>query len=327
MKILVTGADGFIGSHLVEKLVKQGHKVRAFVLYNSFNSWGWLDNLDIKIKNEIEVLSGDIRDSHFVLRNANNVEIIFHLASLIAIPYSYYSALSYIDTNIIGVTNLLEASKKNKKLAQFVHTSTSEVYGTAESIPINEKHPLKGQSPYSATKIAADQIVFSYFSSFEIPITTIRPFNTFGPRQSLRAVIPTIITQFLEKKKRINLGSLHPTRDFTVTGFNSVIGKYKSIGEVINIGSGFEISIFDLVNMIADIMEMDTKIELDKKRLRPKKSEVDRLLCDNTKAKKILQWNPDYKGKKGLIKGLEKTIEWFSKEENLKHYRPNLYNI
>ena len=332
MKTLVTGADGFIGSHLVEKLVKKGYDVKAFVLYNSFNSWGWLDNIDPKIIKNVEVVSGDIRDSHFVIKNTNNVEIIFHLASLIAIPYSYHSPLSYIDTNIIGVTNLLEASKFNKKLKQFIHTSTSEVYGTAESIPINEKHPLKGQSPYSATKIAADQVAFAYNKSFDIPVTTIRPFNTYGPRQSLRAVIPTIITQFLGKKNKLNLGSIHPTRDFsfiddTTNGFISAIGKMNSLGEVINIGSGFEISISDLVNTVAKIMDVKPEISLERKRLRPKKSEVDRLICDNTKAGKILKWKPIYKGKKGLIKGLRETVNWFSQKENIKHYRSQVYNI
>ncbi len=332
MKILVTGADGFIGSHLVEKLVLLGHKVKAFTYYNSFNSWGWLDTINKQVLKNVEVVSGDIRDSHFVLKNSQDVDIIFHLASLIAIPYSYQSPLSYIETNVIGVTNLLESAKSNKKLTQFIHTSTSEVYGTAMKTPINEEHPLNGQSPYSATKIAADQMAVSYNKSFGIPVTTIRPFNTYGPRQSLRAVIPTIITQLLSDKPQINLGALFPTRDFnfiedTVNGFTSSIGNKRSIGETINIGSGYEISINEIVKIIGEIINNDYSIKIDKKRIRPRDSEVNRLICDNSKAYKILKWKPKYSGKKGLLKGLEKTINWFSDQKNLNNYRSHLYNI
>ncbi len=332
MKVLVTGADGFIGSHLVEKLVQLGYNVKAFTYYNSFNSWGWLDSINKKVLKNVEIVSGDIRDSHFVLKNSQGVDTIFHLASLIAIPYSYQSPLSYIETNVVGVTNLLESAKINKRLTQFIHTSTSEVYGTAMKVPIDENHPLNGQSPYSATKIAADQMAISYNKSFGIPITTIRPFNTYGPRQSLRAVIPTIITQLLNDKPQVNLGSLFPTRDFnfiedTVDGFISAIGKKRSIGETINIGSGYEISISDLVKTIGKIMNTNYSIKKDKKRIRPKDSEVNRLICDNSKADKILKWKPKYFGKKGLVKGLEKTTNWFTDQKNLNKYRSRLYNI
>ncbi len=332
MKVLVTGADGFIGSHLVEKLVQLGYNVKAFTYYNSFNSWGWLDSINKKVLKNVEIVSGDIRDSHFVLKNSQGVDAIFHLASLIAIPYSYQSPLSYIETNVVGVTNLLESAKINKRLTQFIHTSTSEVYGTAMRVPIDENHPLNGQSPYSATKIAADQMAISYNKSFGIPLTTIRPFNTYGPRQSLRAVIPTIITQLLNDKPQVNLGSLSPTRDFnfiedTVDGFISAIGKKRSIGETINIGSGYEISISDLVKSIGKIMNTDYSIKKDKKRIRPKDSEVNRLICDNSKADKILKWKPKYFGKEGLVKGLEKTTNWFTDQKNLNKYRSHLYNI
>ncbi len=329
-KILVTGADGFIGSHLTEELIRQGCKVRAFVLYNSFNTWGWLDSSPQEIKDALEIFAGDIRDPHGVKEAMKGCDIVLHLAALIAIPYSYHSPDTYIDTNIKGTLNVVQAARE-LELEKVVHTSTSEVYGTAQFVPITEEHPLQGQSPYSASKIGADQLAFSFYSSFNTPVVTIRPFNTYGPRQSARAVIPTVITQIANGKNKIKLGSLHPTRDFnyvkdTVRSFIAA-AQSDVIGEVINIGSNYEVSIEDTVNLIAEIMNVDLEIATDQQRLRPQNSEVERLWADNTKAKKLLGWEPLYGGKEGLRRGLSETIDWFTNPNNLKQYKSNIYNI
>mgnify|MGYP001181148322 CR=1 FL=1 len=328
-KILVTGADGFIGSHLVSKLVSLGYDVRAMTLYNSFNSWGWLDTFDKKLLKKIDVVSGDIRDKKFVTDSCNDVNIIFHLASLIAIPYSYKSPYSYVSTNMEGTLNILEASL-NLEIDNIVHTSTSEVYGESDTVAISEESKSIARSPYSASKIGADQLAYSYYSTFNLPISIIRPFNTYGPRQSNRAIIPTIITQALNNMS-INLGSLYPTRDFTyvedtVNGFIAIANNQKSIGEIINIGSGYEISINDLTKLIQSLMGTDLKIKLDQKRERPKKGEVYRLKANIKKAKKLINWTPRFKGKKGLSEGLKKTIDWFSNHKNLQLYKSSIYN-
>ena len=329
--ILVTGADGFIGSHLTEELVRKGYKVRAFVLYNSFNSWGWLDTVSKEIRENIEVFSGDIRDPYGVKEAMKGCDVILHLAALIAIPYSYHSPDTYIDTNVKGTLNILQAARE-LGVKHVIHTSTSEVYGTARFVPITEDHPLQGQSPYSASKIGADQIAFSFYSSFNLPVTIIRPFNTYGPRQSARAVIPTIITQIAKGQHQIKLGSISPTRDFnyvkdTVAGFIAAIKSDNGIGEVINLGSNYEISVGDTVQLIADVMGKKIEIITDEVRLRPENSEVERLWADNTKAKNLLNWKPEYGGLDGLTRGLTETIEWFSKPENLGSYKANIYNI
>lgn len=328
-RILVTGADGFIGSHLTEELVRQGYNVKAFVYYNSFNSWGWLDHSPLK--NEFEVFAGDIRDPHGVKEAMKGCDVVLHLASLIAIPYSYHSPDTYVDTNIKGTLNVLQAARE-LNIQKVVHTSTSEVYGTAQYVPIDENHPLQGQSPYSASKIGADQMAIAFYRSFETPVAIIRPFNTYGPRQSARAVIPTIITQLASGKRKIKLGSLHPTRDFnyvkdTVNGFISVMKHDQSIGEVINIGSNFEVSIGETARLIAEIMGVDIEIETDDVRVRPEKSEVERLWADNSKAKALLGWEPKYGGKEGFKRGLKETIEWFTDERNLSQYKADVYNI
>jgi dTDP-glucose 4,6-dehydratase len=330
-KILITGADGFIGSHLVEDLVRRGHTVRAFVLYNSFNSWGWLDHAPPDIKKAIEVFAGDIRDPYGVRTAMQGCDVVLHLAALIAIPYSYHSPDTYIDTNVKGTLNVVQAARE-LGISKVVHTSTSEVYGTARFVPITEEHPLQGQSPYSASKIGADQIAMSFYSSFETPVAIIRPFNTYGPRQSARAVIPTIITQIAKGERRLKLGAIHPTRDFnyvadTVAGFIAVAESEKSNGEVINIGSNYEISIGDTVRMIAEVMGADVEIETDEVRLRPEKSEVERLWADNSKAAELLGWRPKYAGLEGLKRGLSQTAEWFSDPDNLRSYKSDIYNI
>jgi NAD dependent epimerase/dehydratase len=330
-KILVTGADGFIGSHLTEELVRRGCDVRAFVLYNSFNSWGWLDQSDQKILASLDVFSGDIRDPHGVKKAMQGCDIVMHLAALIAIPYSYHSPDTYVDTNVKGTLNIVQAARE-LDVEKVVHTSTSEVYGTAKFVPITEDHPLQGQSPYSATKIGADQLAMSFYTSFNTPISILRPFNTYGPRQSARAVIPTVITQIACGQKKLNLGALHPTRDFnyvldTVMGFIAAAESDKSTGEVINIGSNYEISIHETVQLISEIMNASVDIETDQVRIRPEKSEVERLWADNAKARKLLGWEPRYAGKEGLRRGLAETISWFSDPQNLKAYKPHLYNI
>ena len=329
-KILVTGADGFIGSHLTELLVREGYDVKAFVLYNSFGTLGWLEHSDKKILDKLEIFKGDIRDPNGVRTAVKGCDTILHLAALIAIPYSYHSPDSYIDTNIKGTLNILQAAR-DYEVKQVIHTSTSEVYGTAQFVPITELHPLNGQSPYSASKIGADQLAMSFYSSFELPVTTIRPFNTYGPRQSARAVIPSIITQIANNNKRIKLGSTHPTRDFsyiedTIKGFMAAINCKESIGEVINLGSNFEISILDTVNCIANLMDSEIEIISDKKRERPKLSEVERLYASNTKAQEIMNWKPSYAGLEGFKKGLEKTIMWFQNKDNLAKYNSDIYN-
>jgi len=331
MKVLVTGADGFIGSHLVEALVKQGYEVKAFVLYNSFNSWGWLDTVDSQVKESIEVFSGDIRDPFGVKTAMQGCDAVLHLAALIAIPYSYHSPDTYVDTNIKGTLHIVQAAR-DLGIEKVIHTSTSEVYGTAQFVPITEEHPLQGQSPYSATKIGADQIALSYHAAFDTPVTVIRPFNTYGPRQSARAVIPTIITQLATGKRALKLGALHPTRDFnyvadTVAGFIAALNSQAGHGEVINIGSNYEISILDTVKLIAEVMNVEVTIEEEQQRLRPEKSEVERLWADNSKAKEILGWTPNYADKEGFKRGLQATAEWFTQEKNLKNYKANIYNI
>jgi len=332
MTVLVTGADGFIGSHLVEKLVRKGHKVRAFVQYNSFNSWGWLDECDKDLKGQFEVFSGDIRDPYGVKNAMQSCEDVLHLAALIAIPYSYHSPDTYIDTNVKGTLNVLQAARE-LGVRRLVHTSTSEVYGTAQFVPITELHPLQGQSPYSASKIAADQLAFSFFSSFSLPVVIVRPFNTYGPRQSARAVIPTIITQLASGEKTINLGSISPTRDFnhvddTVNGFLSALNaERKALGEVVNLGSNFEISIGETAKIIAKIMGVDLEIVSETERLRPRNSEVERLWADNSKALEYFDWSPKLSGKEGLVKGLENTIDWFIQKENLMKYKSDIYNL
>ncbi len=329
--ILVTGADGFIGSHLVETLVKQGYHVRAFVLYNSFNSWGWLDEASAEIKDSIDLFAGDIRDPHGVKQACKGCNIILHLAALIGIPYSYHSPDTYVDTNIKGTLNILQAAR-DLDITKVVITSTSEVYGTAQYVPIDEQHPLQPQSPYSATKIAADQLALSYYYSFELPVTIARPFNTYGPRQSARAVIPTIISQIAQGAKTIKLGSLTPTRDFnfvqdTVDGMIAIALQSSLQGEVINLGSNYEVSIGDLVKNIAQLMQQDIQIESDEQRIRPKDSEVERLWADNSKALKLLDWQPAYSGLEGLQSGLKQTIEWLSHSENLRRYKAERYNV
>ncbi|MEA5421201.1 NAD-dependent 4,6-dehydratase LegB [Spirulina sp. CCNP1310] len=330
-KILVTGADGFIGSHVTEEFVRQGYFVKAFVLYNSFNSWGWLDHSPKEILESLEVFSGDIRDPYGLKEAMKGCDIVLHLAALIAIPYSYHSPATYVDTNITGTLNVVQAARE-LDIEKVVHTSTSEVYGTAKFVPITEEHPLQGQSPYSASKIGADQIAMSFYQSFNTPVSIIRPFNTYGPRQSARAVIPTVITQIANGARKIKLGALHPTRDFnyvkdTVRGFIAIAESKKSIGEVINIGSNFEISIGDTVQLIAEAMGVEIEIETDEVRLRPEKSEVNRLWADNTKAKEVVGWEPLYGGRAGFKRGLAETAEWFSNPANLAGYKSDRYNI
>ena len=310
-KILVTGADGFIGSHLVESLVKKGYDVKAFVLYNSFNYWGWLDDVSDSTKSSIEVVTGDIRDPFGIDNAVKDCDIVINLAALIAIPYSYHSPSSYVDTNIKGTLNILESSKKHN-IKKMIHTSTSEVYGSAQYIPIDEKHPNVAQSPYAATKIAADQLALSYFRSFDTPVGIIRPFNTYGPRQSNRAIIPTVITQILSGSNEIRLGNIHPTRDFsyvedTVNGIIASIDSDNIIGNIINLGSGFEISINDTTKLISEIIGKDIKFISDKIRVRKKLSEVDQLLSDNNLAKNLLKWEPKYSNIEGFKLGLKKN--------------------
>jgi dTDP-glucose 4,6-dehydratase len=324
-KILITGADGFIGSHLTESLVMRGYQVRAFVMYNSFNSWGWLDQSPEEIKAGLDLFAGDIRDPHGVRTAMQGCEAVLHLAALIGIPYSYHSPDTYIDTNIKGTLNIVQAARE-LGVRRVITTSTSEVYGTARFVPITEEHPLQGQSPYSASKIGADQIALSFHASFGTPVTVIRPFNTYGPRQSARAVIPTIITQIANGLKKLRLGSLHPTRDFsfisdTVAGFIAALESEQGLGEAINIGNNFEISIGETVALIAELMQAEVEIETDDQRVRPDKSEVERLWADNCKAKRLFGWSPEYVGKAGLRAGLEETIAWFKKPDNLKRYK------
>ncbi|EMK10361.1 MULTISPECIES: NAD-dependent 4,6-dehydratase LegB [Leptospira] len=329
--ILITGADGFIGSHLTETLVRQGHEVRAFVLYNSFNSWGWLDQCPDDIKGQFEIFSGDVRDPNGVRAAMKGCDAVLHLAALIAIPYSYHSPDTYIDTNVKGTLNVVQAAR-DLSVSKVIHTSTSEVYGTAKFVPITEEHPLQGQSPYSASKIGADQIAMSFYNSFGTPVGIIRPFNTYGPRQSARAVIPTVITQIAKGNNKIKLGAVHPTRDFnfvkdTVAGFIAALNSDVSVGEVINLGSNYEISVGDTVRLIAEVMKVSVEIESDDQRLRPEKSEVERLWASNQKAKDLINWSPEYGGREGFKRGLSETIDWFSDINNLSFYKTDIYNI
>ncbi|WP_347988736.1 NAD-dependent 4,6-dehydratase LegB [Methylomonas sp. AM2-LC] len=323
--VLVTGADGFIGSHLVEMLVAQGFNVRALAQYNSFNSWGWLE--DISCKNDIEVICGDIRDPQFCQTLCRNVSTVFHLAALIAIPYSYLAPDSYIDTNIKGTLNICQAARNNG-VQRLIHTSTSEVYGTARYVPIDEQHPLQPQSPYSASKIGADAMALSFYHAFDLAVTIARPFNTYGPRQSARAVIPTIITQIANGKKQIQLGDVSPTRDFnyvedTCRGFMALAASDLTIGETVNIGSNSEISVGDTLQLIKIIMGSDVEFLLDEQRLRPEKSEVQRLWCDNSKIARLTGFMPQV----GLEQGLRQTVAWFSNQQHLKKYKADIYNV
>lgn len=324
-KVLVTGAEGFIGSHLTEKLVQLGADVTALVQYNSFNNWGWIDTFDKEVLNSIRVETGDIRELDGMNRIIKGQEVVFHLAALIAIPYSYLSPMAYVRTNVEGTTNVLEACRSHD-VQKIIHTSTSETYGTALYVPIDEKHPMQGQSPYSASKIGADKMAESFYRSFNMPIATLRPFNTYGPRQSARAVIPTIISQILAGKNEIKLGSLSPTRDFnfvkdTAEAFIKVAESDRTIGEVINAGSNYEITIGDTVKKIIDIIGKDVKIICDEERIRPEKSEVNRLWADNTKIKELTDWTPKY----SIDEGLAETVAWI--KENMKHYKPDIYNV
>ena len=330
-KILITGSDGFIGSHLTEYMLRNGWDVRAFVYYNSFNSWGWLDEAAPEIKKELDVFAGDIRDPNGVRTAMKGCSAVLHLAALIAIPYSYHSPDSYVDTNIKGTLNVVQAAR-DLGLERVVQTSTSEVYGTARFVPITEEHPLQGQSPYSATKIAADQLAMSYYLSFGTPVAILRPFNTYGPRQSARAVIPTIITQLAAGQKRIKLGSLHPTRDFSFVGdtaraFEAVLKSEKAVGQVLNGGSDFEISVGDTARMIADVMGKELEIDTDAERLRPEKSEVERLWADNSRLRQLTDWQPAYGGLEGFRRGIKETADWFIRPENLGRYKVGIYNV
>ena len=326
-KVLVTGADGFIGSHLVEQLVSEGASVKAFCYYNSFNSWGWLDKIPSEVLSSIEVCTGDIRDSGSVKNAMKGVDVVFHLAALIAIPFSYQAPESYIDTNIKGTLNVLQCARE-LGTSKILVTSTSEVYGTALYVPIDEKHPRQGQSPYSATKIGADSLAESFFKSFNLPVVIVRPFNTFGPRQSSRAVIPTIITQILNKEKEIKLGALHPTRDLlfvkdTVGGFIEIAKSDNCLGEEINIATNSEISIGDLKDTIVKLMGINVTVASDQQRIRPEKSEVDRLFGSNKKIMELTNWKPKF----SLEEGLLETINWFSNSSNLAYYKSGIYNV
>ena len=330
-KVFVTGSDGFIGSHLVESLVRDGLNVRALCFYNSNNSWGWLDNIPAEIKSSIEVVLGDIRDPNLVKNSMKGCDTVFHLAALIGIPYSYVAPSSYVDTNIKGTLNVLQSAME-LNVQRVIHTSTSETYGSAQFVPINESHPLVAQSPYAASKIGADHMALSYFKSFDTPITILRPFNTYGPRQSNRAVIPTIIGQIASGKKEISLGLTSPTRDFnyvidTCDAFKAVAKSNKTIGQVINAASNFEVSIKETVNIISEIMNVDIEIISENERIRPKDSEVNRLFGDNTLIKELTNWSPKFSGVDGFKEGLKITIEWFSKKENLNIYKTNSYAI
>ena len=330
-KILVTGADGFIGSHLTEKLVRDGCEVRAFAYYNSFGSRGWLEDLPAEIKGSLDVFMGDIRDPYGVKTAMKGCDAVMHLAALIGIPYSYHAPESYVDTNIKGTLNVLQAARE-LGVSKIIHTSTSEVYGTATYVPMDERHPLQAQSPYSATKIGADHIAMSFYSSFGTPVAILRPFNTYGPRQSARAVIPTVITQIAGGHRKIKLGALHPRRDFsyvadTVRAFLAVAGSERAVGEVLNIGSRCDVSIGNVAGLIMEIMGVQVEIEQSQERLRPANSEVERICADSAKAKSLTGWEPVYEGLEGLKRGLGETIEWFKSKSNLDQYKAELCNI
>ena len=324
-RVLVTGADGFIGSHLTEELVKKGYKVKAFVFYNSFNHWGWLDSLADDVMQQVEIFTGDVRDSHGVKEALKGCSAVFHLAALIGIPFSYHSPDTYVDTYIKGTLNVLQAARE-LETERILVTSTSEVYGTAQYVPIDERHPFQGQSPYSATKIGADRLAESFYRSFDLPVSIVRPFNTYGPRQSARAIIPTIITQLLGGKEEIKLGTLTPTRDFnyvkdTANGFISIYESAKTIGEEINIASEKEISIKEMTEIMIDLLNPNARIICDEERIRPKNSEVNRLLGSNKKLKELTDWVQKYT----FIEGIEETIEWFKKHHM--EYKSDIYNI
>ncbi|MDP1844463.1 MAG: NAD-dependent 4,6-dehydratase LegB [Sediminibacterium sp.] len=323
-KVLVTGADGFIGSHLVESLLETGVKVKALCYYNSFNFWGWLDGVQHP---NLEIVSGDVRDYNFCLKVTEDVSVIYHLAALIAIPYSYIAPDSYIDTNVKGTSNICLAAIKNN-VSKVIHTSTSEVYGSAKYVPIDELHPLQPQSPYSASKIAADSMALSYYNSFNLPLVIARPFNTYGPRQSARAIIPTIISQMAAGKKHIQIGDLTPTRDLnyvkdTCAGFIELANTPDIHGQTVNIGSNFEVSMLDLFNLIKELMHSQAEATIDESRIRPEKSEVQRLWCDNSKIKELTKFQPQFT----LKSGLKETIKWFTDPENLKKYKTDIYNV
>jgi NAD dependent epimerase/dehydratase len=325
MKILITGADGFIGSHLTEMLAAQGHPIKALSPSNSFNNWGWLE--DVSCLEDIDVVTGDVRDPHFCKHITEDIDIVFHLAALIAIPYSYVAPDSYVDTNIRGTLNICQAALENN-VTRVIHTSTSEVYGTAQYVPIDEQHPLQPQSPYSATKIAADAMAMSFFNSFDLPVSIVRPFNTYGPRQSARAVIPTIITQIANGKKSIELGDTTPTRDFnyvedTCRGFIALAECEEAVGKTVNVGSNREISIGDTLNLVKELMSSEVDFITDEKRIRPDKSEVFRLWCDNTQIEQLTGFKPQV----DIREGLERTIKWFTNGNNLNRYKANIYNV
>ncbi|MEO1987384.1 MAG: NAD-dependent 4,6-dehydratase LegB [Martelella sp.] len=330
-KTLVTGADGFIGSHLVEALVRDGHEVKALVYYNSFNSWGWLDQAAPDVAGKFEVVTGDIRDPHAVAAAVADCDTIMHLAALIAIPFSYQAPDAYVQTNVTGTLNVLQAARRHG-VRRVVCTSTSEVYGSAQFVPITEDHPLNAQSPYAATKTGADQMALSFHQSFDLPVAVLRPFNTYGPRQSARAVIPTIISQIASGSRQIKLGSLTPTRDFTFVrdtarGFIQTMECDAAIGQVTNIGSGFEISIGDTVNAIAEAMGVEVEVVQDEARLRPKASEVERLFAGTAKAERLFGWSPEFGGRDGFVRGLAETAEWFQDPANLAAYKSDRYNL
>jgi dTDP-glucose 4,6-dehydratase len=329
--VLVTGADGFIGSHLVEHLLDQGHRMRALVQYNAFGSWGWLDTVAAAAQGEVEIVAGDVRDPRGMDEAVEGCDAVLHLAALISIPHSYANPDSYIDTNVKGTLNVLQAARR-AKVGLVVVTSTSEVYGTAQFVPITEQHPLNAQSPYAASKVAADQLALSFHRAFDLPVTILRPFNTYGPRQSIRAVIPTVATQIASGQRRIKLGNTAPTRDFnfvadTVRAFALALEAPGVIGEVVNVGSNFEISIGDTAKLIAEVMGADVEIETEAVRLRPAASEVERLCADNARSRDLLGWQPEYGGRDGFARGLAATVQWFQEPENLAHYKPHTYQV
>ena len=330
-RVLVTGADGFIGSHLTEMLVRAGHDVRAFVQYNSFGSRGWLDHCDPDVVGEFDVFSGDIRDPNGVRTSMAHCSSVLHLAALIGIPYSYHSPDSYIDTNVRGTLNIVQAAR-DMEVERVVHTSTSEVYGTALEVPVTEDHPLRGQSPYSASKIGADQIAWSFHTSFGLPVTIIRPFNTYGPRQSARAIIPTVVTQIVDGARNIRLGSLHPTRDFTyvtdtASAFIAALSADQAVGEAVNVGSDLEVSIGEVVEVITSVMGVDVEVIADEGRIRPARSEVERLWASNEKARRLLGWTPEFGGREGFRQGIDRTVAWFSDPVNRASYQSERYEV
>ena len=331
MKVLVTGSEGFIGSHLVQLLLKRGYQVVALVQYNSFGNIGWLDDIRAREQSNLKIVFGDVRDLQIIKTAMIGCDAVIHLAALIAIPYSYHAPLSYIDTNVNGTFNVLQAARE-LEIARVIHTSTSEVYGTAIKVPIDEDHPIQTQSPYSASKSAADMLAFSYFCSFDLPVVTLRPFNVYGPRQSARAVIPSLITQILSGKKEIMVGNTTATREFnfatdTAAAFERALHSENIEGETINVGNSHEVSILELIELISELTGLKFKVSQDPDRIRPEKSEVQRLVSDSSKARKLLDWSPNYVGEDGFRSGLKETIEWFSNENNLRKYPELGYNI